>query len=490
MPAAGQTHGAANEANGAVEVFPTAPAFYGIIAEKSITYDAMTRFIASIKAHIGEFWWYSLMIFIACRSGDAIQAFIGLWLVPKYIGTEELGAVLPLQQLSGFFAVPLTALATVFSKYVNTYATRGDYAKVKSFIKDTLSVACVVFIFCIIAAYVVIPHFYLRLNVVSGMLTILILATGFIGNVSNLLASALQGLKKFKIVTLQNLVSAPIRLMTLLIAMPFRPLSGYILGQATPPATCSLLAAWSLRKDLKPFPADTSWRQDLPDIWRFLWPTALYTLVLSALASVNLTVYRQRLPELESAAYYLLSRFSEISGYAGMSMMMVLFPLSSEAHERGKENPRPLFHSFAATAAITLALALAAALFAPQLLSLNETWRQYLPFATLLVPLTLTTGIGVIVSSAISYEMACRRFSLATIIAIANVAFSALLVSFAGCEFFRGFLPDGIVDWMNSLHIASLDKITFLTLLFSTLQLLAALACLKFPRHPPKHSPQ
>ena len=47
------------------------------------------------------------MIFVACRSGDAIQAFIGLWLVPKYVGAEELGAVLPLQQLSGLFTVPL-----------------------------------------------------------------------------------------------------------------------------------------------------------------------------------------------------------------------------------------------------------------------------------------------------------------------------------------------------------------------------------------------
>jgi len=34
---------------------------------------------------VGDLWWYSAMIFLACRFGDIINAFIGLWLVPKYI---------------------------------------------------------------------------------------------------------------------------------------------------------------------------------------------------------------------------------------------------------------------------------------------------------------------------------------------------------------------------------------------------------------------
>ena len=31
-----------------------------------------------LHARLGDFWWYSLMLFVACRSGDVIQAFIGL----------------------------------------------------------------------------------------------------------------------------------------------------------------------------------------------------------------------------------------------------------------------------------------------------------------------------------------------------------------------------------------------------------------------------
>ena len=63
----------------------------------------MQTFLNRLHARVGDLWCYSAMIFIACRSGDVIQAFIGLWLVPKYVGPNELGAVLPLQQLKPSF---------------------------------------------------------------------------------------------------------------------------------------------------------------------------------------------------------------------------------------------------------------------------------------------------------------------------------------------------------------------------------------------------
>ena len=412
-----------------------------------------------LHARLGDFWWYSLMIFVACRSGDAIQAFIGLWLVPKYVGAEELGAVLPLQQLSGLFTVPLAVLATVFAKYVNVYATRGEFGRVRCLVRDVLVASAALFAVCIGAAYLVVPFFYERLRVVSGSLTALVLAAGFAGNVASLFTSALQGLKMFKTITVQNLVSAPIRLVTLLVAMPVRALSGYVLGQTTPPAACSLLAFGSLRRRLAPHPYDTSWRKDLPEIGRYGLPVALYMVAMTLLATVSPTVCRQRLPELESSALYLLSRFAELAGYVGLSMMTVLVPLSSEAHERDTENPRLLRHSLAATALCTFILAGVAALFSSHLLSLNATWREYQAFAPLLAPLTLIAGASTIIATVVAYEMACRRFAAAAFVVAANLALAGFLVAFTGHEFFRGLLPDAAVDWMASLRVARLSAI-------------------------------
>ena len=424
----------------------------------------MKALLDRLHAKLGDLWWYSLMIFIACRSGDVIQAFIGLWLVPKYVGPDELGAVLPLQQLSNLFAVPLAVLATVFAKYVNTYATRGEYGKVKSFIHDVLWTACGVFLICIAVAYLVIPHFYVRLNVASGMLTILILVAGFASNIANLFTAALQGLKKFKTMTIQNLISAPIRLATLLVAMPIRALSGYILGQATPPATCSLLAAYSLHTDLKNIPADTSWRKDLPEIWRYLWPVGLYMTLSALCASVTTTVYRQRLPEIESAAYYLLSRFAEIASYVGTSMAVILFPLASEAHERRHERIKILHNTIAATLVISFSMTVAFVFLAPSLLSIDTSWAAYKNYAGILPILTLIAGLGTIISAMTSYEMACQRFSVAISASIFNLTWTTVLVCLTGYAFFEGILPSLFFSILKSIRLENLATLSYVTL--------------------------
>ena len=424
-----------------------------------------------LHARLGDLWWYSLMIFVACRSGDAIQAFIGLWLVPKYVGTEELGAVLPLQQLSGLFTVPLAVLATVFAKYVNVYATRGEFGKVRSFIRDVFRVSVALFAVCIGAAYLIVPHFYARLNIASGLLTALILAAGFAGNVASLFTSALQGLKMFKTITVQNLVSAPVRLVTLLVAMPVRALSGYVLGQATPPAACSLLAFGSLRRRLAPHPCDPSWRRDLPEILRYLAPVAVYTVLSAILASICTTVYRQRLPEVESAAHYVLTRFAETVSYVGASMMFVLFPLSAEAHERGRETPAALRRTVWATLVVTAAAALLFWGLGGRLLALSPVWRAYAAYADLLPPLAVIMGASVVITATVTYEMACRRFGAAALVLAANAVWAALLVGLAGIGFFRGVLPDAAVSFVESLRVNRLAVFTWASLVSAFLQL-------------------
>lgn len=441
----------------------------------------MKRLFNQLHQRIGDFWWYSLMVFVACRAGDAIQAFIGLWLVPKYVGTGELGAVLPLQQLSGLFAVPLAVLATVFAKYVNVYATRGEYGKVKCLVRDVLAASAALFAVSIAAAYLTVPFFYERLRVVSGSLTVLVLAAGFASNIASIFTAALQGLKMFKTITVQNLIGAPIRLVTLLVAVPFRALSGYMLGQATPPAACSLLAFGSLRRRLAAQPCDTAWRKDLPEMWRYLWPYAVCTLAGTFAGALTATVYRQRLPEIESAAYYMLTRFSDIAGFVATSIGMILFPLASEAHERGAENRRLMWHSLLATLAGSLLLAAVFAVAGGPFFSLTETWRPYLPYVRLLPVLTVALGVGLSAGVVANYELACNRIGATVLLVTANLAFALLLIALTGCEFFRGTLPDAWVDWLAALKVARLSVVTYLTLAMgiALLSALLAMTCLR-----------
>lgn len=431
----------------------------------------MNQLLSRIHARVGDLWWYSAMIFLACRFGDVINAFIGLWLVPKYVGPQELGAVLPLQQLSTFFTIPLAIIATVFAKYVNTYATRGEFGKVKSFVRDVLSVSSAVFVVCIVGAYLMMPFFCKRLNVVSGSLTVLVLASGFLANVSQLFSNALQGLKRFNVMSLTGLIVAPIRLVTMLVAMPVRALSGYMLGQTTPSAAAAAIAAWDLHRGLKAYKVDTSWRNDWREMVKYTWPIAVNLVVGAFCATVNQTIYRQRLPEIESGAFYLITRFAEVANFTGASTMLVVFPLASEAHERGDENRTLLYKAAAATLIGTIALTLAFALFHQHIFGLTSAWTEYAPLSHLLPIVTFYTGCSMLAQNFMTYEIACRRFSAMYAIVIQNVIWNAFLVIFTGAEFFRGQLPDDIVNWMASIPLAKLDVLTYTTCVLLLMQL-------------------
>ena len=433
--------------------------------------------LEKLHAKVGDFWWYSAMIFLACRLGDGIQAFIGLWLVPKYVGTQELGAVIPLQSLAGFLTTPLAIIAVVFSKYVNVYATRGEYGKVRSFIRDVFGATALLFFICLVGAYLVMPFFYERLRVASGSLTFLILLCGLMGNVGTIVTSAQQGLKRFKTMSIMNILSAPIRLVTLLIAMPIRALSVYILGQTTPTATTSALSILDIHKALKGYTPDTSWRRDLPAIWKYLWPYAICTIFGSFAGIMVATVYRQRLPEVESAAYYMLTRFSDIAAFVAATINIILFPLASEAHEKGKDDSSLMTRSILATIGGSIVLALIFWFAAQPVFSLTETWRTYLPYASLLPILTISTGIGLSSGIISNYEFACNRIGATILNVVLNFAWAGILVSFTGADFFIGILPESIIRAMHAARFDDLGHLLAYTIVFQ-LFLLAALTLL------------
>lgn len=433
----------------------------------------LTRKIFCLRSKLGEFWWYSLMLFLACRLADLLNAFVGLWLVPKYVGNEELGAVIPLQQLANFFSIPLAVIACVFTKYINTYASKKEYGKVKSFIRDTLLISSLIFLLCIILAHILLPHIYTRLKILPGALSILILLSGFIGNISQLFCSVLQGLKKFGTLTAINIVSAPVRLISLVIAMPIRALSGYVLGQTTPPLTASIIAAETIRRELKKIPSDSSWRRDLGKILKYLIPIGINMSIGALFATITTTIYRQRLPEIESAAYYLLTRFAEIAGYIGSAMLIVLVPLASEAYEKGEEKTSVLSHAISGTLISTLFLSLIYKFCGGHIFSAVQTWSIYKDYVTLLPWITVTFGLGTIIGTTISYEMACRRFGCAFFILGFNFIVTTILASFTGFEFYRGILPDNMVDWMAINNLRSLERLTWFNLISALLQVAA-----------------
>ena len=437
------------------------------------------KIVSRLHARLGDFWWWSICLFVALRIGDVINAAVGLWLVPKYVGQEELGAVLPLLQVSGVFGLPISILVLVFMKFLNRYKTNGEDGKVKSLMRTfwLLATACIA-LGCVAAA-LLLPHFFDRIRVGSGSLGILIMASAVLSSTSPVFSNALQALKRFRDMAMLNILSAPLRLAVMLVAMPFRALSGYLLGQIAPSV---LHIGWSvvaLRGDLgRAIAADSSWRRDLPAMMRYAGFVTLWMGAGTISAMIQTMIIRQRLPEVESAAYYMISRFAELATYAGMSLSVVMFPFAAEAHTKGRDSSRILRRMTVATVGFGLLCAVGLALFGRFLFELTPLWSAYVGYVPDMVLLALVLTLGMAAGNFCSHQAARDDFTFLWFVAPLSVAQAAFYVCFTGYEFFNGILPQSIVDCMASLRIASLRNILWTMCVFAVFNFIgAAIVC-------------
>ncbi len=410
------------------------------------------------------------MIFVALRLGDLINAFIGLWLVPKYVPQDELGAVLPLVQAASFLGVPMGVAVVVLTKFLNQYKTKGEDGKVKSLLLSFWGVAAVITILSIVFSVLFLPGFFDRIRVADGSLSVLIVASCLVGAVCPMFNNALQGLKKFKTITLINLFSAPVRLVTMLVAMPIRALSGYMLGQVSVPIFQMVVSCFTLRKEIghgvKSVPF---WRDDGRKILKYAGMIALSYVGGSVLALVQPMIIRQRLPEIDSAAYYVISRFAELSTYAGQTLMFMIFPFAVEAHTRGKESMGILYRSAGAVAVFGCMLAIAMYFAGDLLLGLNSLWGEYVKYTTDMSLIAFTLTIGIVSGVFVTYEGANERFSYLWYNIPLCLLQAVFLVCFFGYGFFRGIVPDSWMEWMDAANVLNLHCYVWINLIFAFL---------------------
>ena len=192
--------------------------------------------LAKLHAKLGDFWWYSLMLFCACRAADLLNAFVGLWLVPKYVDPSELGAVTPLGNFAGFLALPVAVFANTFRNEVSRLSIGGEFGKLKTLMKSVFIATAIFLFLAIVVARFTLPMFLNRIRIVEGSLAMIIIATSFVTAIAPIFTNTIQALKKFRSNAVMNLAGAPLRFLAMLVTMPFRPLAGYFVGQGASPA--------------------------------------------------------------------------------------------------------------------------------------------------------------------------------------------------------------------------------------------------------------
>jgi len=403
-----------------------------------------------IKSRLGELWWYTIILFFAQQLGAVVSAFIGLWLVPQYVPKEELGALLPLASIGSLLGLPLTILMIPFMKFLTKYMALEEYGKVKSLLIDVFILTGITFVGVVGFAYFFMPLVFQRMRIENGSLSMLIICSGVIGALAPIFCTALQALKKFRMISFIGFLSTLVRLGTLLIALPIRGLSGYFVGQVAPLIFGTLASLWTLRKHLGVYIQRVSyWSEDWKPILRFMaWNAALYS-ISQVMGTTEGFVIRHRLSDVESAGYYMISRFAEISFYISSACTIVLFPLISERHEKGiSQDHRLLNQSILISFFAGLVFAIAITPIVRFLFIFKSDWTVYLHFIPHLFALCLLQVIRGSTHSFVMYKTAKNEFGFIPYYILVYTSEMVILYCLTGYAFFAPWMP---TPWMNAL---------------------------------------
>ena len=414
--------------------------------------------LEKLHARLGDFWWYSLMLFFAARAADCLNVFVGLWLVPKYVDQSELGAVMPLTSLANFLAIPIAVFASTFRNELTSLAVNKRFGQMKTLMRGVFIATAIFLFLAIVISRFVLPSFLERIRIAEGSLGIVILVSSFVSTVSPVYTNALQSLKKFKANSLINLLGAPIRLLTMLVTMPLRALTGYFVGQTTPMAFSIIGSVFTLRNELS-VKAEPYWNRNVVRRFGLLFCILGISAVSGGIQNLaENTILRQRLPEMDSAAYYMVTRFSDIANFLSSTLVFTIFPFTAELAAKGKDT-RPLVCKASLAVLLTNAcLAGFFCLFGEIILKNLPHGSEYASYwwaipwmigiITAMIPFTLYT----------TSETSAFRFSYMKWSVPMTLVYVGLLLGVTGHGYFKGIIPASLTAFLEAHNIKTLSS--------------------------------
>ena len=435
----------------------------------------MKEFLHRLHARVGDFWWYAAVIFVASKVADLLNAFVGLWLVPKYVDPTELGAVTPLANFANFLVLPIAVFANTFRNELTQLSVNKEYGKVKTLMRSAFLVAAIFLVLAIVVSRLMLPMFLERIRIVEGSLGYLILISSFVGVICPIFNNALQSLKKFNESALIGVIGAPIRLVTMLVFMPFRAISGYFVGQTATPAFNIVASVYCLRKELS-VPAERYWSRAV--IKRFAKLMAIFTTIAISggiYVLVESTVLRQRLPDIDSAGYYMATRFSEISSFLTMSLVFTIFPFAADLAAKGRSAASLIYKSTLATFVFSALVALPFLFFGREILALlphGELYSDYWWAIPWLIGMSCLSSFTAIYTTA---EMSANRFQYLKWMVPLDLAYPVLLLLVTGYGYFTPYIPTWLNDFLTEHNIRALSTMLWW---MTGINLIKAVLCL------------
>ena len=364
------------------------------------------------------------------RAADVLNLAGGMWLVPKYVAPEDLGAVLPLTSFATLAAIPVFAIAMAALRESSRLRAVGHDRQLRSFIRGVFAAVGIGAVLVLAVTAAVLPHFIVRFRVSDSLSGYLAVTAAFLGCVSPVYLDQLQAAKRFGRVGVIEISAAALRLGVMAVIMPFRALAGYFAGSVVKPLVQILGSAISVWRATPRAAAE-----DIPYWTRsnLLRLTKTFSLLLPYLALpmfvswMENDLIRTLLPAEDSAGYYMATRISDLMNYVTYPIMFVMFPYVTDRALHGESYRKMTLDCCGVIVIIALAMALISYFFGTEIIALLPNGENYGAYAKHLPTLILFMAFGAGQSIITNAEVAAGRFSFLWWLVPLNVVYIELL---------------------------------------------------------------
>lgn len=408
---------------------------------------------------------HALLLFIALRLGDFVNVAAGMWFVPKYVKPEDIGAILPVTSFATFLSLPMFALAMIVMKESACLAAEGDRGKVKTLLAGVFAVVAVLMVAVLGGAALFMPRFLELMRVSDGAVGFMVVAAAFLGCAAPVYTDALQSLKRFRSLAAIEVAGAVTRFVVILAVMPLRALFGYFAGQVSLPLFRILGSVFALRRDFSVHAVPFWNRSTVHRMTVGFIAVLVYQAIPMATSLWEQSVLRTFLSAQDSAGYYMVSRFADFLHYLTFPLILVMFPYTANAAQKG-ESTRPYVIK---CAALTLGVSgLMAGVYVPfggKLLALMPNGDAYLNYVDLMPWLVVINALTTCQVFYTNAEVSAGRFSFLrwfiplhllyvaavqlVIVRCGEVSMLDLMICFGGISLFR-FIFSALSAWNDN----------------------------------------
>ena len=323
----------------------------------------------------------AMLLFFALRLGDFVNVAAGMWFVPKYVKPEDIGAILPVVSFATFLSLPVFAFAMTVMKESACLAAAGERGKVKTLLSGVFWAVAVAMVAILGVSAFVMPHFLGLMRLSDGFAGFLAVAVAFLGCAAPVYTDALQSLKRFKSLSAIEVAGSVVRFFVMFALMPVKALVGYFAGQFSLPLFRMCCSVFALRRDLA-VPAEPFWDRDTVRRVAFSFVAVLaYQAIPMAVSLWEQSIVRTALSVQDSAGYYMVSRFADFLHYLTFPLMLVMFPYTANAAQKGRQTCPYVIKCSAVALAAAVLMAVVYAFFGSVLLPLMPNGADYLEYA-------------------------------------------------------------------------------------------------------------